>query len=209
MSSTFDFPNLWTTTKGTSAASKYINTEGTHYADYYYFSNCRLCVPKDNTNENKFTVGASPICIECGNRHDVSENINCCASNVEYCADCRCRIYDESDQYYINGEIYCRDCVSYCDCCGDYHREEETYIESENRYVCEYCRDRYYSYCDICHHYEPMDNVRYIEEEDICVCENCEDEIAVCEHCEREFLVENLETTKDGITLCSECMGEE
>jgi hypothetical protein len=210
MSSIFDFPNLWTTTKGTSAASKYINTEGTHYADYYHFSNCRLCVPKDNTNENNFTVGADPICIECGSRHNNSENINCCASDAVYCEDCGCRIDSEYDEYWVNGDVYCRDCVSYCDHCEEYHRGDSTYIESTNASVCEYCRDNYYSYCDICHSYSPNENVRYIDEEGICVCDDCfEEEIAMCEHCEREFLVEHLETTKDGITLCSDCMEEE
>ena len=209
ISTIFDFPNLWNTTKGAEAASRYIITEGTHYEDYENFDSCRLCVPKDNTNEFDFTVGASPICIECGERHNISENINCCTSEAVYCADCGCRIDSEYDEYCVDGCIYCRNCVSYCDHCEEYHRENDNYIESTEEYVCDYCRDNYYSYCDICHNYAPMDNVRYIEAEDICVCENCEEEVAMCEHCEREFLVEHLETTKDGITLCSECMEEE
>ena len=210
ISTIFDIPNLWTTTKGIAAASKYIDTEGTHYEDYCHFDSCRLCRPKDDENENNFTVGAEPICIECGNRHDNSENINCCTTDSVYCEDCGCRIDDEEDQYYVDGYIYCRSCVSYCDHCGEYHRGEATYIESEDRYVCESCRDNDYSYCDICRNYEPMDNVRYIEEEDICVCENCfEDEVAECDCCGREFLIDHMKTTEDGDTLCSNCINNE
>lgn len=204
MSTIFDFPNLWTTSKGASAASRYIDTCGTHYTDYSSFDSCRLCRPKDDTNENNFTVGADPICIECGCRHEVSENINCCKS-VRYCADCGCRLYDEEDEYYVNGNIYCRDCVSYCGHCGGYHRDDVTYIDSADIYVCEYCRDRYYLYCDICERYEPCENVRYIEEENIYVCEDCEDEIAPCDCCGKEFLISNLTETEDGRLLCSEC----
>jgi hypothetical protein len=207
MSTIFDFPNLWTTSKGTEAASRYINSYGTHYEDYNYFSNCRLCRPKDSTNENYFTVGADPICIECGEEHDCSENINCC-SGMRYCADCGCRIYNEEDEYWVGDEIYCRDCVSYCDVCDEYHRDEETYIRSEDRYVCEYCLENHYTYCDCCHEYVHNSRVRYIEEEEIDICEDCEDEVAVCEECGREFLISNMTRTEDGDYLCRRCIEE-
>ena len=205
ISTIFDFPNLWNTTKGTQAASRYINGQGTHYEDYCYFNNCRLCRPKDDANERYFTVGAEPICIECGRRHDVSENINCCHS-VRYCEDCGCRIDDEDDEYWVGDYVYCRDCVSYCESCGGYHRDEEYYIESEQRYICEYCLDNRYVYCDCCHRYEPSDRVRYIEEEDIYICEDCEDEVSTCDCCGKELLMSHLTVTEDNRSLCSDCL---
>lgn len=208
ISTIFDFPNLWTTNKGTQSAGKYIQSEGTHYEDYRCFNNCRLCRPKDDTNENMFTVGARPICIECGGRHNVSDNINCCTSGV-FCADCGCRIDSEYDECYVNGDIYCRDCVSYCDCCEDYTREDVTYIISENRYVCESCLNEHYGYCDECNEYEPLDRIRYIEEEDIYICDDCDHIISECDCCGREFLTRHLTETDDGRELCSDCMEEE
>ena len=207
ISSIFEFPNLWSTTKGTSEASKYIHTEGTHYDDYHCFNNCRLCVPKNNTNENNFTVGASPICIECGYRHDNSESINCCTGST-FCYDCGCRIHSDDDEYYVDGHVYCRECVSYCERCDSYHRSNETYIESEDRYVCDDCLENYYIHCDCCDNYELRENVRVILEEDIYICSDCEDRVAVCSHCNREFLVEHLATTKDGRRLCANCREE-
>ncbi len=207
MSTIFEFPNLWVTSKGVEAASRYIWGAGTHYEDYKNFDNCRLCRPKDDTNELNFQVGAEPICIECGCRHDISENINCCAE-ITYCADCGCRIYHDEDEFYVNGEIYCRDCVSYCESCGEYHRSETTYIESQDISVCDYCLDRYYTYCDVCGCFEYYERVRFIEEEDMHVCEDCEDQVATCDCCEKEFLVSNLTVTEDGQRICLNCKEE-
>lgn len=208
ISTIFEFPNLWTTSKGTDAASRYIHSQGTHYADYCYFSNCRLCRPKDDTNEEIFVVGANPICIECGEEHDCEDNINCCRSGL-YCDDCGSSI-DEDDAIYIDGYAYCRDCVSYCERCGEYHRSESYYIESEGRSVCEWCCDNYYRYCDICDCYEPNDNVRYIETENIYICDGCaEEEIEVCSCCGREYLGAGLIHTDDNRKICSSCIAKE
>ena len=72
-------PNLWKLTKGTSEASKYIYSHGTHYRDYNHFSSCTLSIIQDSENGNSIDVGADPICIECGCRHQIEENINCCS----------------------------------------------------------------------------------------------------------------------------------
>ena len=54
MSEIFEFPNLWTVSKGTDAASKYVVSEGTHYRDYESYSNCTLSRPKGSENEEYF-----------------------------------------------------------------------------------------------------------------------------------------------------------
>lgn len=80
MSEIFEFPNLWTVSKGTDAASKYVVSRGTHYRDYESYSNCTLSRPKGSENEEYFIVGHAPICIKCGYEHDKQGNISCCAS---------------------------------------------------------------------------------------------------------------------------------
>ena len=175
MSIIFDFPNLWTLRKGSGHASKYIITKGTHYPDYNHFCNCTLSLVADRTNENCFAVGAKPICIECGSRHDVEDNINCCRSNANVCEDCGRRL-NEGDECWVGDYCYCRDCVSYCECCDEYYREEGNYIASEDRYVCDWCLDNRFTLCEECGEYYHNDNAVVLEDGTV-VCEDCCDKL--------------------------------
>lgn len=207
MSELFDFPNYWTVSKGTENASKYVYSSGTHYRDYESYSNCTLSRPKGNENEEFITVGHAPICIECGEEHDTEDNINCCSSHI-ICADCGHVIDDEDDVIWINNESYCRDCVGYCDCCNEYTRDDVTYIESEDRYVCDDCLSEYYEYCEECGNYYDIDNMTYVESEDASYCPDClEDNFCTCEHC-REIFRNRVMTTFDNDELCPDCLEE-
>jgi hypothetical protein len=124
ISTIFNFPNLWTLSKGTEAASRYIYSYGTHYRDYTYYGNCSLSRIKGSDNDECFYVGADPICIKCGDRHDTQENISCCGYAI--CADCGRAIRNRDGMIEVDGEIYCRDCVSYCEHCDEYTHEEVT-----------------------------------------------------------------------------------
>ena len=208
MSIIFEFPNLWSTTKGTEAASRYINTYGTHYTDYEHYSNCRLCRVQGKDNENRFNVGADPICIECGCTHDCEENINCCSRDGYYCADCGEWIHTD-DVRWVDGEPYCSDCIDYCSRCGEYYREEGTYIESENRYVCGHCLDNYYEYCEECDEYVDSRYVTYVESENIYVCDDClSNNYTRCECCGDYYKDEDFTLDADGNSICSECLYE-
>lgn len=137
MSEIFEFPNLWTVSKGTYAASEYVVSRGTHYRDYESYSNCTLSRPKGSENEEYFIVGHAPICIKCGYEHDKHGNISCCASKVT-CANCGCLIESDSNEViWINGEPYCSDCVSWCDCCESYVSGDLT--EHNGRWLCDSC----------------------------------------------------------------------
>ena len=205
MSTIFEFPNLWTLKKGTEEASRYIKSYGTNYKDYYHYSNCNLSRIKGSENENKFVVGESPICIECGDRHSVERNINCCRDGY-HCADCGCTI-DEDDVIWVNDEPYCRDCVEYCDYCEEYHRSESTYVEGFG-YVCEDCLEHHFYYCDDCDSWHREDSVYYIDCEDRYVCENClHDNYRCCENCCEYFPMEDM-NEYDGEWYCEECYDE-
>jgi hypothetical protein len=207
MSIIFEFPNLWTTTKGTEAASRYIYTCGTHYVDYEHYENCRLCRVKDRENEKKFDVGASPICIECGCTHENSENINCCSDGY-HCADCGEWI-PADEVRWVGDEPYCSDCVEYCERCGEYHRNTPTYIESENRYVCQYCLENYYEYCEECDEYVDSRYTTYVESENIYVCDECLDiHYSRCECCGEYFRDEDFTLDADGNSICPDCLDE-
>ena len=209
MSEIFDFPNFWTVSKGTSEAGKYIESEGTHYRDYDNFENCTLSRPKGNDNDNDITVGHAPICIECGYEHDCEDNISCCHNGVK-CAACG-EYVDEDDAIYIDGEPYCRDCVFYCDDCGEYYVGEGTYVHDSRCYelcVCESCRDEYYECCAECGEYHPRDYMNYIESQGEYVCSDCCDYYySFCEECGECFRNNNLREHK-GKMYCEDCLRE-
>lgn len=207
MSELFDFPNYWTVKKGTAEASKYVESEGTHYRDYENYSNCNLSIPKGSENEETIIVGHDPICIRCGKEHSTADNINCCSSKYT-CADCGCAIEDEDDVIYIDGETYCRDCVNYCNCCNEYTRDDVTYIESEDRYVCDDCLNEYYEYCTGCDEYVDRDDMTYVESEDECYCRSClEDNFCTCGRC-MEIFRNRVMTEFDNEELCPDCLEE-
>ena len=206
MSTILEVPNLWTLKRGTSAASKYIESHGTHYCDYCNFDSCTLSTLKGSDNESEFIVGARPICIECGDRHTNAECINCCHGVSEYtCEHCGCRI-DEEDVRWVNDEPYCSDCANYCERCGEYHRGEEYWIDSENRYVCEECLDNYYTYCDECEEYHRRGDVTYLSNYDIYVCDTClEDEYVYCDHCGKYVRPDDAYQLDDNTWYCDRC----
>ena len=170
MATIFDFPNLWTLKRGTEYAGQYIRSEGTHYMDYCNYDNCTLSRIKDSENECHFTVGSTPICIHCGERHDVEDNINCCAGKY-HCAQCGCLI-DRENVIIIDGEEYCDDCVSWCPNCDEYYLGRGEYVNGFGR-VCSNCAD-HFAICEECNElYIDIDDLTYVESEGIYVCESC------------------------------------
>jgi hypothetical protein len=210
MATIFDFPNLWNLTRGIEAASLYIWSEGTHYRDYLHYENCSLSRIKGRLNENKFTVGASPICISCGYRHDYEENINCC-NDARYCEKCGCRITHEDDEYWVGGYCYCHDCVTYCEVCGEYELSDNVYwVEDEYRYVCSSCIDHYYYTCPHCGNYVHKNNAIYIECEGKHVCSYCADNYYYkCADCGEYFPEDRIHKDEFGDYYCDDCDKEE
>lgn len=206
VSTIFDFPNLWTLSRGTEAASKYIISRGTHYRDYANYENCTLSKKSGSENEDCFTVGHAPICVECGDEHSCEDNINCCSSRY-ICQSCGCVMDSEDDVYWVGDNTYCCDCVTYCECCGDYERNEDcTWIECEDRYVCSYCLERNYTYCDDCDEYYPSGDVRYIEHLDRQVCDRClESDYVLCDGCGEYYPADEVTFDDDNNAYCQEC----
>lgn len=207
ISDIFGFPNLWNLHKGSDWASRYICTEGTHYPDYRHFSNCTLSRIKGSENEECFTVGAEPICIECGYTHGEEDCISCCSKPARYreCADCGCYIEDDDDAIYVNGEYYCRDCVNWCDWCDDYHRQESYYIESREIHVCADCFNEYFASCDYCYNNVDRDEVTWVDSDDRYVCDNClEEHYFQCDEC-GEYFRSRQYHEHGNRHLCDEC----
>jgi hypothetical protein len=206
MSTIFDFPNLWSLSRGVEAARKYIISEGTHYCDYNHYENCTLSKKSGSHNDEDFIVGHRPICIDCGREHDVEDNISCCA-NQYVCANCGQRL-DEDEVRWVGDTPYCVECVEWCERCQEYEiRENVTFIECEDRYVCEWCLDNYYNRCEECGEYYPNDCTTFVESIDGYVCDDClENDFTCCEGCGEYFRTEDMNEDDDtGYFYCDEC----
>ena len=203
MSELFEFPNLWTVAKGTSAAGRYVCSYGTHYRDYDNYDNCTLSRIKGSENEKYINVGHDPICIKCGNEHDIQENISCCARKVT-CAECGCEI-DEDEARYIDGEYYCDDCSFWCDCCGEYRVGEATEVRG-GRTVCSSCLEDHYTFCDDCEEYVRNRYINEINGEHICN-ECFEENFGPCDHCGAMHRFTDMREIAHRM-LCPDCAAE-
>ena len=124
-------------------------------------------------------LGAKPICISCGCRHDYTENISCCKFDGYYCTECGQWI-DEDDVYWVGDDPYCGDCVVYCErcnCCVPYNDA----IRVNGSYYCQvYCRDCADDkafYCESCDEWFTKENGFYDEYTDSWYCKVCYEEL--------------------------------
>ena len=203
MSELFEFPNLWTVAKGTSAAGRYVCSYGTHYRDYDNYDNCTLSRIKGSENEKYINVGHDPICIKCGNEHDIQENISCCARKVT-CAECDCEI-DEDEARYIDGEYYCDDCSFWCDCCDEYRVGVATEVRGGGT-VCSSCLEDHYTFCDDCEEYVRNRYINEINGEHICN-ECFEENFGPCDHCGAIHRFTDMREIAHRM-LCPDCAAE-
>ena len=206
ISTVFDFPNLWTLSKGVDAVCRYARSGGgTNYPDYHHFNNCSISHIKGSQNTCNVTIGARPICISCGNTHSVEDNISCCNSGY-ICDDCGCHVSEE-DVVWVGDYHYCRECVEYCECCQEYHRGESTYVNGYG-YVCEDCRNEHFYYCDECGEWVRGDDAYWVECEERYVCEDCINSYYTrCEDCGEYERSEDMYEYRD-MMLCESCYEE-
>ena len=203
-----DKPNLWVKRSVQDVCS---GSGATCYPDWSCQSElCSVSVFSDcadRTDLGYIKMGATPICISCGNHHEVMDNIDCCSSG-ERCEHCGCRI-DREDVRWVGDYPYCEDCVTYCDCCNEWEvNDRVTYIASEDRYVCSWCLDEYYSRCEYCGEFVHNDDATWVEDERGYVCQDClENHYFKCEHCEEWF--RNYDMCElDGNEYCESCYDE-
>lgn len=205
-------PNLWVKRKVRNATKSCL---ATCYPDWEYSDLCSTSVLKEKREEvdlKAIVLGSSPICVTCGNKHSVNGSISCC-KHIVRCVDCGAEL-DADDAIWLDGDPYCSHCVEYCERCHSYHRSESYYIESEDRYVCEWCLEYYYKYCEECGNYHNESNMTWIEDENMLVCSSCLNEhYSRCNECGEYIRSSNLiavEVTNENgeietFNLCYDC----
>lgn len=133
------------------------------------------------------TIGASGLCVVCGCK--TSEGMYCDdhREDGESCEECGDRTDpDELWHVYVHGRRY-----------------------TEERMVCEWCRDRNYTYCDSCQEYHDNDNMTRTGDGEW-VCTNCLEEFySVCDDCGEYYPTEDFvrAVDEDGNEkyICDDC----
>lgn len=207
MATIFDFPNLWKTESGTTAASRYITSNGTHYPDYRNFSNCTLSKRIGKENTNCFTVGAKPVCIHCGDEHTTSDNLDCCDAHrgQTKCALCG-NWHDNDEMHEINGQWYCEYCCCQCRHCGRWFLEGDdlTHVEDYGNVCAECLAGENFIKCKDCGRTYYKGYSRLYE--DKWVCGNCFSRLYTkCQVCGEIVKKTATKTLKGGATVCKKC----
>lgn len=180
-------PNLWQTFKycGNGKIKLHSGYGFGGYEDWTYEDFCaKVSIRADHENDYKpFEIGTYGLCISCG----------CETSEGLYCEEC-------NDKHP-------------CDCCGDHFSEEELYTVhdayGDTIEVCEYCRDRFYSYCDCCGEYYPQDELIETVDGDY-VCPDClEGNYVRCHCCDRWVRSDDTYSAIDycgrDVSICESC----
>ena len=119
-----DEPNLWETKR---EANHWVltNPDATLYSDWDNFSVCRFSLLKTSpllTDYGRIKIGAAPMSIANGEEHGACGTI---IGNVPVHYVCSKCGQIHTDTVFINGDTYCRECVWYCEYCGEYHFTSE------------------------------------------------------------------------------------
>jgi hypothetical protein len=214
-----NIPNLWLLKRNPETVEEhcYTHEDALHYQDYTY--SCykpTISLLKDVhcLEESSICIGHTAYCLDCADPISSNDTLYCdsCSDYSDYisCENCGTRILlDGDDDYYVSDAHYCRDCVSWCESCQEYVRDEMfdvRNLQGREIFVCANCCDEYYSYCEDCGAYYHNDTGLHIA--DGFHCDDClENHYAVCENCgvyfPREYAMEI-----DGNTYCADCAKE-
>ena len=171
-------PNLWHTTHDVNNFYGKIETccGSLHYTDYTYpdYNPSLSTLDSMDTTSSYISIGAVPKCLYCSQDIIESGQLLCDACHGGYiCAECGCSL-SEDDGHYVDGYLYCDDCVSYCDWCNEYTREElcTVYTSTGNaRHWCPECANEHALCCDKCGDYYLLDALT--EHEGMRLCPEC------------------------------------
>lgn len=208
-------PNLWNMRSDKDFICNYVDKEygACNYPDWEYYDSCRISKIKSAEEWSEITMGAKPMCVTCGDRHEKEGNISCCMGiRCGYCGE---RL-DEDDAYWCSDvqEYRCSDHSFYCEDCECYHAIEngievrylDRYRNIYYDYVCKDCLEEKYVQCEECGEY-------WLKEDCICIdgklyCPECADELLVrCDKCGEHFPKDKV-TEIDGEFYCEDCLSE-
>lgn len=213
-----DIPNLWTL-KRHNHVDGYCSThqDALHYTDYSYGSykpTVSLLHDIHIDYGKTILIGNTAYCLDCSCAIGSNDSLYCdsCGDDVDYisCECCGEQIERDSDEdYYVANGHYCRDCVSFCEHCHEYTRDEMTSVISRlgcYLSVCEYCFDQHYFCCEDCGDYFHSERGEVLEGE--FHCSAClENHYHLCDRC-GEYVHHQDAVEMEGNGYCADCAEE-
>ncbi|MEI6296338.1 MAG: hypothetical protein WCO84_01655 [bacterium] len=116
-------------------------------------------------------------CLHCGNKLEETNSLTC-----EYCNNCTCfhcgSEESEENMYYNEGnnELYCGDCIRYCDDCGELLFEGWNIEYLDDMTLCCNCINNYFE-CEECNCIVHVNDLYYDDYSDRSLCGYCYDRI--------------------------------
>ena len=202
-------PNLWTFSKNVGRIEAFITTAdgASHYEDYRHPDQKPTISLYRNLSidlDKPMIIGHRAYCLHCGEALDHYDTswLQCNKHRKAMrCAACGRNLEDDERAIEINGELYCPDCVFYC----EYHQQYEP-IDVEHTTVCTHkgnvvmCRNglRDMRQCRDCGLYERVEGMLYADGEYYCT--KCMKKFTKCSQCGK--LIPKSKSRKP---LCSRC----
>lgn len=209
ISQIYDFPNLWDMKKGNEEIGGYVVSNGTNYKDYECYDTCTISFVRNCSMSDPVHIGEMPICIRCGERHDVEEWIDCCKAHEgqRKCARCGCW-HDECNVEMIDEAWYCENCIYRCDVCHELHVwGSETSVEDYG-HVCPNCikdTTKFFK-CADCGRIHHINSMREIKKYNRQICYYCcsrhYTQCAICGEYEYDYSIKHF---NGGARVCPEC----
>lgn len=184
-----DSPNLWRTFRyyGQNDVIFEEHRGFGGYLDWTYESfDAKVSVRSDCENmHDTWQIGEYGLCIKCG----------CHTSDGLYCDDC------------AEERPVCEDCGEHL-CEDDLHLVYDEY--GYNRYVCDECLERNYTYCRECEEYYPNSCMTYVAGIEDYVCDECLSRYYHrCEECGEYFREGDMYDARDKygdeVEVCEDC----
>jgi hypothetical protein len=157
---------------------------------------------------NRVIAGSACICPACGDTFESGDEKFYCydCSPKKQCHECGGDI-EEDEGYWIDGLLYCGDCVFYCCECEEYHLVENSVEVVRRGYserVCEDCCSYYYTECKDCGQYYKTDTMHETTDDEH-LCRDCFESgrYWVCENC--NLVTDDSVDTVEGETYCQSC----
>ncbi len=125
---------------------------------------------------------------------------------IVYCSNCGQRIDLEDGNYEeVDGNIYCLDCYTLCDKCGDVIIDND-YVIYDDEIYCKSCADTYLIVCDACGEYTRGGDLIYIYDINAHVCSDCveSENYFYCVNCATYYSEDSYGC--DG--MCTSCYNE-
>jgi len=206
-----NIPNLWIKKNSESLNDYCMNHYAAkHYADYIYSEyKANISLQKDFQLKDQMIIGSTCYCLTCGEEIDEENDLYCddCGNSTVCCNECGEAIYEE-DAYIIDGEYYCRDCVSYCERCGE-HVLNVTDVGGYY-YVCDDCLENHYTQCDDCGTWIEEDESYSISNGVKYVCGDCIENYVYCEGCGEYYYAENCAYIEgENRYICEDCYSDD